>query len=227
MASLIVVGPFLYTLGAILLLLISPFRKILIFAGCESKSQCLASFLNLWIKVVSVSESFCCISINLEVYMCMLALFRRLQSCSLMWVQGWFSCSFMRSHASPLAFPFATTTLSSSTMAAAFSTPASQSSSLCPCLPSNISMSFRTDMLNWCLLLLLLSVVFIKLLLFHINVLDRSRIPATSSLMSLDMLHASLCAWSSSLQRCLISSSWLAELRLCLVYRPCWSPGAP
>ena len=43
-----------------------------------------------------------------------------------------------------------------------------------------------------------------------INVLDRPHIPATSSLMSFDMLHASLRAWSSSLRRCLISSSWLA-----------------
>ena len=133
----------------------------------------------------------------------------------------------MRSRASPLAFPFATTTLSSSTMAAAFSTSASQSSSLCPCLPSNVSMSFRTDILNWCLQLLLLCVVFIELLLFCTNVLDRSRIPATSSLMSFDMLHAFLCAWSSSLRRCLISSSWLAGLWLCPVYGPCRSMGAP
>ena len=159
--------------------------------------------------------------------MCILALFRRLRSCSLMWVQGWLSCSFMRSSASPLTFPFATTTLSSSTMAAAFSMLASQSSSLCPCLPLNVSMSFRTNMLNWCLLLLLFSVVFIELLLFHINVLDRSLIPATSSLMLLDMLLVSLRAWSSSLQRCLISSSWLAGLLLYPAYGPCWSLGAP
>ena len=66
MASLIVFGPFSYTPGAILLLLISPFRKILIFAGCESKSQCLASFLNLWMYAVSISGSFCWISMNLE-----------------------------------------------------------------------------------------------------------------------------------------------------------------
>ena len=67
MASSIAVGPFSSTPGAILLLLISPFRKILIFAGCELKSQCLASFLNLWMYAVSVSESFCWISMNLEV----------------------------------------------------------------------------------------------------------------------------------------------------------------
>ena len=144
-----------------------------------------------------------------------------------MWAQGWSSCSFMRSRASALAFPFATMTSFSSTMVAAFSISASQSSSLCPCLPSNISMSFRTDMLNWCLLLLLFSVLFIELLLFHINVLDRSLIPATSSLMSLDMLRVSLCAWSSSLRRCLISSSWLAGLWLFPVYGPWWSLGFP
>ena len=80
--------------------------------------------------------------------MCMLALSRWLQSCSLMWCQGWFSCSLMRSHASPLTFPFVTTTSSFSTMAAAFSTSVSQSSSLCPCLPSNVLMSFSTDMVN-------------------------------------------------------------------------------
>ena len=85
---------------------------------------------------------------NLEVYVCILALFRQLQSCSLMWGQGWSSCSFMRSCASPLAFPFTTITSFSSTMAAAFSISASQSSSLCPCLLSNVSMLFRTDMLN-------------------------------------------------------------------------------
>ena len=147
-ASSMVVGPFLYTLGVILLLLISPFKNILILAGCESKSQCLASFLNLWMEAVNVSESFCCISINLDVYMCMLALFRQLQSCSLMWCQGWLSCSFMRSCASPLTFPFATTTSFSSIIAAAFSMSASQSSSLWPCLPSNVSMSFNTDMLT-------------------------------------------------------------------------------
>ena len=77
------------------------------------------------------------------------------------------------------------------------------------------------------LLLLVFSVVFVELLLFHINVLDRSLIPATSSLMSLDMLRASLCAWSSSLQRCLISSSWLAGLLLCPAYRPWWLLGFP
>ena len=87
-------------------------------------------------------------SINLDVYVCMLALFRRLRSCSLMWCQGWLLCSFMRSRASPLAFPFATTTSSSSMIAAAFSTSVSQSSSLWPHLPSNVSMSFNTDMLN-------------------------------------------------------------------------------
>ena len=65
-----------------------------------------------------------------------------------MWCQGWFSCSFMRSLANPLAFPFATTTSSSSTIAAAFSTSASQSSSLWPCLPLNVSMSFNNDKLN-------------------------------------------------------------------------------
>ena len=157
----------------------------------------------------------------------MLVLFRWLQSCSLMWGQGWFSCSFMRSRASPLTFPFATTTSSSSTMAAAFSTSVSQSSSLCPCLPSNVSMSFRTDIIQNCLRLLPLCVVFIKLLLLSINVQDRSCIPATSSLMSFDMLCASLHAWSSSLQRCLISSSWLAGLLLCPMYGPCWLPGAP
>ena len=54
------------------------------------------------------------------------------------------------------------------------------------------------------------SVVFDELLLFRINVLDRSLIPATSSMMSLDMLRVSLRAWSSSLWRCLISSSWLS-----------------
>ena len=141
--------------------------------------------------------------------------------------QGWSSCSFMRSLASPLAFPFATITSFSSTMAAAFSISASQSSNLCPCLPSNVSMSFRTDVLTDVFCYCLLSVVFIELLLFRSNVLDRSLIPATSSLMLLDMLHVSLCAWSSSLRRCLISSSWLAGLLLCLVYRPCWSPGFP
>ena len=130
MASSIVVGPFSHTLSAILLLLISPFKNILILAGCESKSQCLASFLNLWMVAVSISESFCCISINLEVYVFMLALFRWLRSCSLIWCQGWLSCSLMRSRASPLTFPFATTTSSSSTIVAAFSTSASQSSSL-------------------------------------------------------------------------------------------------
>ena len=133
----------------------------------------------------------------------------------------------MRSHASPLTFPFVATTLSSSTMAAAFSTSASQLSSLCPCLPSNVLMSFSTNMLNLCLLFLSLCVVFIELLLFRINVLDRSHISATSSLMSLDMLCVSLCAWSSSLWRCLISSSWLAGLWLCPVYGPGRSPGAP
>ena len=157
----------------------------------------------------------------------MLVLFRWLQSCSLIWCQGWLSCSLMRSRASPLAFPFATTTSSSSTIAAAFSTSASQSSSLWPCLPLNVSMSFNTKMLNCCLLLLLLCVVFIELLLLRINVLDRSCIPATSSLMSFDMLRASLRAWSCSLQRCLISSSWLAGLWLCPMYRPCRLPGAP
>ena len=146
MASLIVFGPFSYTPGAILLLFISLFRKILIFAGCELKSQCLASLLNLWMYAVSVSESFCWISMNLEVYACILALFRQLQSCSLMWGQGLSSCSFMRSHASPLAFPFATITSFSSTRVAAFSLSASQSSSLCPYLPLYVSMSFRTDM---------------------------------------------------------------------------------
>ena len=60
----------------------------------------------------------------------MLALFRRLPSCSLIWCQGWFSHSLMMSCASPLTFPFATATLSSSTIAVAFSTSASQSSSL-------------------------------------------------------------------------------------------------
>ena len=80
--------------------------------------------------MVNVSESFCCISINLDVYVCMLALFRWLRSCSLIWCQGWLSCSLMRSRASPLAFPFATTTSFSSTIGVAFSTFASQSSSL-------------------------------------------------------------------------------------------------
>ena len=93
MAFSMVAGPFSYTPGAILLLLISPFRKILICAGCELKLQCLASFLNLWIHTVNVSESFCWISMNLEVQVCILALFRWLQSCSLMWGQGWFSIS--------------------------------------------------------------------------------------------------------------------------------------
>ena len=143
-----------------------------------------------------------------------------------MWCQGWLSCSFMRSHASPLAFPFATTTSSSSTIAAAFSTSASQSSSLWPCLPSNVSMSFNTDILNWCLRLLLLCVVFIELLLLCINVLDRFRIPATNSLMSSDMLCVSLCAWSSSFWRCLILSSRLAGLWLCPMYGTCRSPDA-
>ena len=156
----------------------------------------------------------------------MLALFRRLRSCSLMWCQGWLSCSFMRSCASPLAFPFATTTLFSSTIAAAFSMSASQSSSLWPCLPLNVSMLFNTDMLNWCLRLLLLCVVFIELLLLCINVLDRFRIPATNSLMSSDMLRVSLRAWSSSFRRCLISSSHLAGLQLCPMYGPCRLPSA-
>ena len=156
----------------------------------------------------------------------MLALFRQLRSCSLIWCQGWLSCSLMRSGASPLAFPFATTTSFSSTIAAAFSTSASQSSSLWPCLPSNVSMSFNTDMLNWCLWLLVLCVVFIELLLLCINVLDRFRIPATNSLMSSDILCVSLRAWSSSFRRCLISSSRLAGLRLCPIYGPCRLLGA-
>ena len=80
--------------------------------------------------------------------MCMLALFRQLRSCSLIWCQGWLSCSLMRSRASPLTFPFATTTLSSSMIAATFSMSASQSSSWWPCLPLNVSMLFNTDMLN-------------------------------------------------------------------------------
>ena len=40
------------------------------------------------------------------------------------------------------------------------------------------------------------------------------------------MLRASLCAWSSSLRRCLISSSQLAGLWLCPVYGPCRLLGA-
>ena len=83
-------------------------------------------------------------------------------------------------------------------------------------------MSFNTDMLNWCLRLLVLCVVFIELLLLCISVLDRSRIPATSSLMSSNIL----CAWSSSFRRCLISSSRLAGLQLCPMYGPCRSSGA-
>ena len=75
--------------------------------------------------------------------------------------------------------------------------------------------------------LLLLCVVFIELLLLHISVLDRSHIPATNSLMSSDMLHVSLHAWSNSFQMCLISSSWLAGLWLCPMYVPCRSPGIP
>ena len=156
MASLIVFGPFSYTPGAILLLLISPFRKILIFAGCGSKSQCLASFLNLWMYAVSISESFCWISMNLELYVCILALFRWLQSCSLMWGQGLSSCSVMRSRASPLAFPFATITSFSSTRVAAFSISASQPSSLCPCLPLSVRCHLKLICLAdvfccWCL----------------------------------------------------------------------------
>ena len=50
--------------------------------------------------------------------------------------------------------------------------------------------------------------------------LDRFRIPATNSLTSSDMLRASLRAWSSSFQRCLILSSRLAGLRLCPMYGP-------
>ena len=52
-------------------------------------------------------------------------------------------------------------------------------------------------MLRWCFLLLLFNVVFL-VLLFCINVLERSLIPATSSLMSFDILHASLLVKLSS-----------------------------
>ena len=163
---------------------------------------------------VRVSESFCCISINRDVYVCILALFKRSLNCSLMCVQGSLSSSFIKSLAIPLAFPFATTTSSSSIIDAAFSMSANQSSSLCPCFPSYVSISFNIDILSWCLRPLLFNEVFLVLLLLCINVLDRSLIPATSSLMSSDMLRVSLRALSSSPRRCLISSSWLAWLRL-------------